>query len=196
MRVFIKSLPIIMLLVSCADNDSRYRDTRILERPPIINASKQAGEPHISDNSKITKKRHGNGLGEDVSMTDTTPQQLIIKQPFDDAWSTLGNALRQSEIKITDREHDKGLYYVTYDPEKSFFSRKHNDAVYVLTLENDGAETKITVTLGNAAEQNSSGSRSGQGAVDQDNSAIPTTEGAEKLLQSLYETIRDDLKEE
>ena len=39
----------------------------------------------------------------------------MIKQPFDDAWNTLGLALKQSEIEITDREHDKGLYYVSYD---------------------------------------------------------------------------------
>lgn len=196
MRVFIKTLLIILLLVSCGGNDSRYRDTHLLERPPTLTVSKHAGESRVIDNSKITKKRHGKGLGEDVYLTTTTPPQLIIKQPFDDAWGTLGLALRQSELKITDREHDKGLYYVSYDPEKSFFSRKHNDAIYVLTLENNGAETTMTVSLGNSAEQSSSGRRSGQDDLAKDSSATPSANGAEKLLQLLFETMRDNLKEE
>jgi uncharacterized lipoprotein len=196
MGVIIKSLLLAVALVSCASEDSRYRDTAMLERPPALAVSKQAGEPSRTDNSVIPKKRDVTGLGSDVFMTTTTPPQLRIKQSFDDAWNTLGLALKQSEIEITDREHDKGLYYVTYDPEKSFFNRKHNEAIYVLTLEKDGAETKITATLGNAAEQTSSGSRSEHRDLVKDNSATQPADGAEKLLKSLYETIRDDLKEE
>jgi uncharacterized lipoprotein len=128
-------------------------------------------------------------------MTTTSPPQLKIKQPFDDAWNTLGLALKQSEIEITDREHDKGLYYVSYDSSGSFFSKKQNEVIYVLTVENDGAETKITATLGNAAEQTNS-SRGVHRSSSNENSAAQSTDGAEKLLQSLYETIRDDLKEE
>jgi len=196
MRVFVKSLLITVMLVSCGGNDSRYRDTQLLERPPSIVVTKPAGEPRIIDNSKIPKKKYEKGLGSDVSMSTTTPPQLIIKQSYDDAWSTLGIALKQSEIEITDREHDKGLYYVSYDPEHSFFSNKHDQSIYVLTVENEGAETKISATLGNATEQSSAGKRSEQGGHAQDDSATPSAEGAEKLLQSLYETIRDDLKEE
>jgi uncharacterized lipoprotein len=121
---------------------------------------------------------------------------LRIKQSLDDAWSTLGLALKQSDIEITDREHDKGLYYVLYDPEKSFFSGKHNEAIYVLTVESDGAETVVSAILGNAAEQSSAGGRSKKRGADKDNSSEQLADGAEKLLQSLYESIRDDLKEE
>lgn len=128
-------------------------------------------------------------------MTTTTPSQLIIKQPFDDAWSSLGLALKQSEIEITDREHDKGLYYVSYDSSGSFFSNKQNEVIYVLKVESDGAETKVTAALGNAAEQTSSGSR-GEDYSSPTDSASRSDDGAEKLLQSLYETLRDDLKEE
>ena len=122
MQVIAKSLLLSLGLVSCGTSeDSRYRDTAMLERPPALAVSKQAGEPRITDNSTIPKKRDETGLGSDVYMTTTTPPQLIIKQPFDDAWNTLGLALKQSEIEITDREHDKGLYYVTYDPEQLLF---------------------------------------------------------------------------
>lgn len=184
-------------LVSCSGEvDRRYRDNEMLERPPTLAVNKKAGDQNIIDESKISKKRHEKGLGSDVYMTTTTPAQLKIKQPIDDAWNTLGFALKQSEIKITDSERDKGLYYVSYDPEKSYFSREPNEATYVLTVEADGAETKITAALGNAAEQASSGGRSEARGLVEDNSAAQPSEGAEKLLQSLYETIRDDLKEE
>ena len=197
MQVIAKILLLSLGLVSCGiSEDSRYRDTAVLERPPELTVTKQAGELRINDNSTIPKKRDETGLGSDVSMTTTTPSQLIIKQPFDDAWSTLGLALKQSDIEITDREHDKGLYYVSYDPGSSFFSKKQNEEIYVLTLERDGDETKITATLGNAAEQTNSGSHGEHRSPSSDNSATGSTDGAEKLLQSLYETIRDDLKEE
>ena len=197
MQAFVKILLLSLVLVSCGTSeDRRYRDTAMLERPPALAGSKQAGEPRITDNSSIPKKRDEPGLGADVYMTTTTPPQLRIKQPFDDAWNTLGLALKQSEIEITDREHDKGLYYVTYNPDTSFFSNKHDEAIYVLTVEKDGTETKITATLGNANEQISAGSRGHHLGSAEDNSANQSTDGAEKLLQSLYETIRDDLKEE
>jgi uncharacterized lipoprotein len=197
MQVIAKILLLSLGLVSCGTSeDSRYRDTAMLERPPALVVSKQAGEPNITDNSTIPKKRNEKGLGSDVYMTTTSPPQLGIKQPFDDAWNTLGLALKQSKIEITDREHDKGLFYVIYDPENSFFSTKHNEAIYVLTVEKDDAETKITAILGNAAEQSSAGSRNEHRGLTKDNSATQPPNGAEKLLQSLYETIRDDLKEE
>ena len=168
----------------------------MLERPPAIAADRQNGEPVVADNSAIPKKRDEPGLGSDVYLTTTIPPQLKIKQPFDDAWHTLGLALKQSKIEITDREHDKGLYYVTYDPDTSFFSRKHNEAIYVLTVEKDSAETKITAALGSTSEQSSAGSRDKHREFVKDNSATQPADGPEKLLQSLYETIRDDLKAE
>lgn len=197
MQAIAKILLMTLGLVSCGTSeDSRYRDTAMLERPPVLDVSKQTDKPRVTDNSTIPKKKDETGLGSDVYMTATTPPQLRIKQPFDDAWNTLGLALKQSEIKVTDREHDKGLYYVSYDPESSFFSRKQSEAIYVLTVEKDGAETKITATLGNAAEQTSSASHGEHRELVKDNSETQPADGAEKLLQSLYKTIRDDLKEE
>ena len=196
MQAITKILLMCPILVSCGSSvDTRYRDTAMLERPPALSSSKKAGDPQpITDNSRISKKRHEKGLGADVYMTTTTPPQMKIKQSFDEAWNTLSLALKQSGIKITDSEHDKGLYYVAYDSEKSFFSRKHDEAVYLLTLETEDEESKVSASLGNATEQTSSGGRNRGSAKD--NSASPSIDGAEKLLQSLYETIRDDLKEE
>jgi uncharacterized lipoprotein len=196
MSVFFKSILLAMLLVACGGKDSRYRDTQMLEHPPALAVSKPAGELRVTDNSKVPKRREKSGLGADVYLTTSTPPQLKIRQPLDDAWSTLGLAIKQSKIEITDREHDKGLYYVLYDPEKSLFSRKNNEAVYVITLESDGAESTITATLGNTAEQSSAGGRGKNRSAVKDNSATQLADGAEKLVKSLYETMQNDLKEE
>jgi uncharacterized lipoprotein len=196
-----KSFSLILLLVifsvSCSTTeDSRYRDTEILERPPTVAVEKKAGESPEIDNSVIPRKKYKMGLGSDVYMTESTPTKLKIKQPIDDAWYTLNLALKQSEIKITDHERDKGFYYVSYKP-SSFFEnvaglleKQHDEqdgAIYLLTVKEDGAETEVTAGIANASEQSSSAKNGAQRA---------TAEGAEDLLQQVYKTLRYDLKED
>jgi uncharacterized lipoprotein len=192
MQAIIKSLPLIMVLVSCSGNDTRYRDTQMLERPPTLAISKKAGESHIIDESAIPKKRHETGLGSEVYMIESTPMQLKIKKPFDYAWRVLEMALKQSQIQIIDHRQDKGLYYVYYkqkdllESATSLFKKnqegEHHEANYVLTVKEDKAETKILATLFNAAEQDSH-----DDAANSD---------AEALLWVLYKALHDDLKEE
>jgi uncharacterized lipoprotein len=192
MQAIIKSLPLIMILVSCGGKDTRYRDTQMLERPPTLSVRKKAEEPPIVDDSKIPKKQHEMGLGSDVYMIESTPMQLKIKKPFDYAWRVLEMALKQSQIKIIDHRQDKGLYYVYYKQKNLFetaaslFKKnqddEHHEANYLLTVKEDRAETKITATPFNAAEQDSNDE-----AANSD---------SEALLWVLYKTLRDDLKEE
>jgi uncharacterized lipoprotein len=195
MRVIVKSLLLIGFLVSCGTTEqSRYRDTEALERPPVVAHSSPAKEQRVVDTSSIPKKKDSTGLGSDVYQS--TPLQLTIKQPFDEAWTTLGRALKQSGIKVTDHERDKGFYYVTQDTADrtgffakatAFLSDDPDPAIYLLTLKNDGAETAVTATVANATEQNS---------VTDDSAPPPSIEGAENLMQALFKTLRDTLKEE
>jgi uncharacterized lipoprotein len=193
MHVIAKVLLLIPILVSCGTpEDKRYRDTAMLERPPVLATKKKPEEPHIIDNSKITKKRHETGLGPDVYMIESTPMLLKIKKPLDDAWRILESALKQSQIKIVDHREDKGLYYVYYRQKSLFenaaslFKKKdedeHDEANYVLTVKADRDETKITANPFDATEQ------------DSDEDVADT--GAEALLWALYKTLHDDLKEE
>ena len=46
-----------VLLVGCMGEDPRYRDTRALERPPILAVDKSA-EPILEDDSVIPLKKH------------------------------------------------------------------------------------------------------------------------------------------
>lgn len=195
MRVIVKSLLLIVFLVSCGTTEeSRYRDTESLERPPVVTTS-PSREQRVVDNSSIPKRKDSTGLGSDVYRN--SPTQLTIRQPFGDAWSTLSRALKQSGIKITDHERDKGLYYVTQAQDKedstgffakvgSFFS--NDPTIYLLSVKGDGEATIVTATVANASEQSS--------AAAKDGAPEPAAQSPEDLLQLLFNTLHDKLEEE
>ena len=195
MRIIIKSLLITIALVSCGTTkDARYRDTAMLERPPILPITRQPGEQRITDNSSIPKKSDETGLGSAVYMTTTTPPQLKIKQPFDQAWETLNQALQMNKIKITDHDRNKGLLYVRtgasslLEMAKSFLLNEQKESNYLLTVTKDGAETTITVTANTTDQSGSYGYQDGYYEEPVDIS--------QELLEKLYKTIHDDLVEE
>lgn len=192
MNVIVKSLLLAGFLVSCGTTEeSRYRDTEALERPPTV-LSSPTKEQRAVDDSSIPRKKDTTGLGSDVYQN--APAQLTIKQPFDDAWNTLSRALKQSGLKITDHERDKGLYYVTQETEETtgFFAKassffRDDNAIYLLTVKSEGEETTVTAALANATEQSSAA---------KDGAPQSSAEGAEDLLQLLFKTLRDKLEEE
>ncbi len=194
MRPLVKTLLLPLFLASCGTaEETRYRSTDDLERPPIVANNSPTREERAVDNSSIPRKKDSTGLGTDVYQN--SPLQLTIKQPFDQAWNTLNRAFKQGGIKITDHERDKGLYYVTRDltdPTEStgflakmgsFFS--NDAAVYLLTVKQEGEETTVASAIANATEQSSAAKKGN-----------PTPEGAEELLQLLFKTLRDKLEEE
>lgn len=200
MQAIIKGLLIGMLLVSCAGKDSRYRDTELLERPPTLAVEKGIYEQTIEpDESVIPKKSDKLGLGSDVYLVESKPLQLKIKRSFDDSWRSLGLALKQNHIKITDHDHEKGLYYVYYSPKGLFQNAvtwfqdekedEHHDANFLLKIEPESGEIKITATPINGAGLSSSSDNEGDYG-----SSVTTDE--EDLLHNLYYTLHDDLKEE
>jgi hypothetical protein len=196
MRIIIKCFLLAFTLASCGTTkDARYRDTAMLERPPILPIIRQPGEQRITDNSTIPKKTDETGLGEAVYMTTTTPPQLKIKQPFDEAWKTLNQALKQNDLKITDQERNKGHLYVQYgsnslfEKAKSFLINEQKESNYLLTVKKEGSETTITVATAKTTEETSS-YNSSDGYYEE------PVDISQKLLEKIYTTIRDDLKEE
>lgn len=201
MQKFVKSILVSLLIVSCGTTEKiAYRDTAKLELPPALRSDKPVVNLSEVDDSAIPEKKAKTGLGDAVYMTASKPSTLKIKQNFNNAWNTLESALKQSEIKITDRELDKGLYYVTYDPDDyvpedealadrltAFFTDEYSKANYVLTVTADGSETQISAAIADKAD-----------ADDQQDKKNDSdkTDGAEKLLLFIFETMRDDLVEE
>ncbi len=194
MRLLVINFLLTLVLISCSGTEeNRYRNTDDLERPPIITNTNPTREERAVDDSAIPRRKNTTGLDTDVYQN--SPLQITVKQPFDKAWNTLDRAFKQGDIKVTDQERDKGLYYVTRDLTDSnesqgilakvgsFFG--NDSAVYLLTVKNEGPETSVTASAANATEQNSA-------AKD----GSPTPEGAEELLSSLFKILRDKLEEE
>jgi uncharacterized lipoprotein len=184
-----------LILISCGTSeDSRYRDTALLERPPTLVIPKRSEVPSEVDESSIPKKQEP-GLGEQVYLTTSTPPKLIIRKPFDKAWNNLLQAVKQNEIKITDQERNKGHLYVGYDGAgffdkvAKFIKDGHKTTVYQLFIEENGAETAITASMASKTEQStSSANPDGYNEKPADESQI--------LLETLFKTIHDDLVED
>lgn len=202
-------------LAACGSNDDpRYRSTELLERPPVLITHKVAAEEAavdadapaatgaapvteaepavVKDDSVVPKVKHKRGLKDDVYVTPSKPPVLNIKQPLGMAWDTLKLALTQSEIKVTDSVRDKGLFFVSYNPKSLFGAvtslivKEEKQVIYVITVEPNGQETRVSVKKASEAEQNSElDARS----IDQD-----AADDAEALLYQLFETLHDDLK--
>ncbi len=195
-----KKLKVILfcfLLDACTAHDSRYRDTAMLEKPPELNAN---NEIKIIDTSSVKQDIEGTGLGNLVYLKSNNPPLLIIKQPFDVAWQTLGNALRADKLEITDKEHDTGRYFVTYDPDKisaddssflnktlSYFDDNNNEERYVLTVKDNGLETEVTAANNSEPKQSSKND-------ENDKLTTQPSDGAQKLLLSIFKTMSERSK--
>jgi uncharacterized lipoprotein len=207
-----------LLLTACASDDPRYRDTTVLEKPPTLVTEKQeaaAAEAENaapdSDEDQDDEPKAKKGLGDRVvSISETPPLVLAIKQPFDMAWNSLKQALIQSGIEVTDLEHDKGKYYVSYDAdsyvsehgsliEKSLglFSDDYAKRAYVLTVSSEGSATKVTAAPGKEAEFRKRTTEHDKEAADDTAAAEAdkSADGADNLLRSIYLTLKNDLHE-
>jgi uncharacterized lipoprotein len=196
MRITFKNfIPAVLLtatLVSCGTTEeARYRDTSMLEKPPTLISNRPVEEQKEADSSAESEGEAKTGLGTKVYMTDSNSPSLIIKQPFDEAWSTLAQALKQQDIEVVDRNRELKAYYLTFDPDDydpestfSFFKDDYAKEDYLLKLEDRGGETAISAE---AVDKPKPDSASDEGRP---------TDGAERLLKSLHETLRDDLIKE
>lgn len=185
-----------MMLVACTTTDnSRYQDNANLERPPELPIDKQAVEQVATNEIEPPKRRHGKGLGPDVYMVEDSPTELKIKRSFDEAWSLLSRAIQHNDIKVTDQDRSKGFYYVAYNgggffsSAASLFDDGQDKSTYLLKVESQGEETRVTASLANKDEQSDSGSLK-DGIAD-----YPENKSS-KLLELLYDTLHDNVKDE
>lgn len=197
MRFYLKSVLVSLCLVSCGTvEDPHYRDTSRLELPPNLQPGRESIQQKTSDEEGVIRDSDGRkGLGSLVSMSAAEPPTLKLEQPFDVAWNTLASAFRQSKLEIRDRDRDKGLYYVEFDPDDyvpedasvlgrmgNLLADDYSKAVYVLTVTREDGETAVTAAKASSAEQGGLA-----GAVDEKEKP----DGAERLLSFLYRKLRD-----
>ncbi len=180
-------------LVACgAVENSRYRDTAPLERPPTLALQKTTQNTIVDDS--VEPKKQIAGLDEKVSLLDESPKKLLLKLPIMEAWQTFGTALRQSNIKITDYDKAKHLYYVSYKSQGmlngiiGFLNKEASEVIYLLTLEPKDSETLISATLASNHEQRESANNNPDGVYEN------PAEDSDGLIESLYHLLRDDVK--
>ncbi|MGR8979900.1 MAG: outer membrane protein assembly factor BamC [Gammaproteobacteria bacterium] len=190
-------------LVSCADTDPRYKDTTMLERPPHMQAIHPAEERKTGEDSANAEPKVMTGLGDNVSMTPhAKPPAIRLKQAFDEAWVTLGRALKQLELEISDRNREEKVYYVKYDPDDfrpedagilsaigSSFKNDFAEETYILRVEPENSDTAITAELGDKADPE-------VGVDGKESEPRARSDGSLNLLKTVYKMLHDDLKPE
>ena len=188
-------LVLISGLVACgAVENSRYRNTVMLEKPPVLTLQK-APKNAVIDDSIEPKKQLG-GLDEKVVFLDESPSKLLLKLPVIDAWRLLGTAMRQSDMKVTDYDKAKHLYYVSYKSQGmlsgivGFLNKDVSEVIYLLTLEPKDDETVIRDTLASNHEQRESANNNPDGVYEN------PAEDSNGLIEHLFHVLRDDVKTE
>ncbi len=179
-------------LVACGSiENSRYRNTAMLEKPPTLALQKTPQNAVIDDS--IEPKKQVGGLDEKVVLLDESPKKLVLKQSISESWRTVGTALRQSDIKITDTDKAKYSYYVSYKLQGilknilSALNEEETKTVYLVTLTPQNGDTLIQASLANRNEQRSQNA---------DENVMQVTDDSEGLVESLYHLLRDDVKTE
>jgi len=185
-----------LLITACSDSvNTRYKDTSHLEIPPVLVIAEQ---PKQATQAKEVDEK--TGLGRVVSLSGPTAQPILkIKKIFDRSWNIVEQGLNLSEIEITDKNRDKGVFYVKFDPDQKsskdsgvmdnlsffFFKDEYEEAAYKLTVQWRDSDTEVSVER---IEQDED-SLLDDGEDDFEN---PIDSGA-MLINALYKTIRDDL---
>jgi uncharacterized lipoprotein len=177
-----------------------------------------AAPPSSDEDREEAEAKIKKGLGDQaVSISDAPPLVLTIRQPFDSAWNLLKRAMIQSGIEVTDLEHNQGKFYVSYDADSyvsehgsviektvGLFSDDYAKQAYVLTVSPEDSVTKVTAAPGKDAEYrkradpDADPDADGEAVGDSGASAAEKSpgDGADKLLRSLYLTLKDDLRED
>ncbi len=195
MSIVFKSIGVVIILlfiVACGKN-RKYQDNSSLEKPPTLAITKIINAPAVNETNPDT------GLNDAVILIDAT--HLNLKQPFDQAWTTLETALEFNRIEISDRNRETGDYFINYDPDNT--QNKESEFLDNLTFflfkdDYEEAPYKITLTK-NKQGVNISAEKLEQFQIDllDDGDEISfddkTNDGVNKLIRYLYRTLKSDL---
>lgn len=190
-------IPLLLNACSKASNP-KYKDTSKLEMPPaVINVEKAKVQMAKKEELKDDKK----GLGKVVSLSGPSEQPVIkIKKMFDRSWNIVEQGLSMNEIKITDKNRDKGVFYLKFDPDNhqedkdsgvfdsltSFlFQDDYDEAAYELKVIWRDSDTEVSVK---SINQEDSGLLD-----DTDDEFEASVDPGAKLIKVLFKTMRDDL---
>lgn len=188
-----------LLLNACSNTSNpKYKDNSKLEMPPVIvNEDKAKAQMMQKDEPKEDKK----GLGKVVSLSGPSEQPIIkIKKMFDRSWNIVEQGLNMNEIKITDKNRDKGVFYLKFDPDNHqadkdsgafdnltffLFQDDYDETAYELKVIWRDSDTEVSVKPINQEESSL--------LDDTDDEFESSVDSGAKLIQVLFKTIKDDL---
>lgn len=191
---------VLPLVISCSNSKSVYNQkTELLEVPPRMTIVEQTVRETPSEEDKKEPEQKGLG-GETVSFSQTDQQATLkIKKTFDRSWEIIKQALSLKNIKVTDKDREQGIFYVTYDTDQQqsddasfmdkmsffFFDDDELESSYKLTAKWKESTTDVTSVLVKAEEND---------LLDDGEDDIETpSDHGNLLLKTLYKTIKDDL---
>jgi hypothetical protein len=186
----------VFLLTACAQSSKNYYDISELEKPPQLEIVPAKAESSLQTEADAEKKGES-GLKDAVKLENDS--ELQIKLTFDQTWKLLATALKLSDIEVTDLDHEKGQYYVLFDPDNAdtkkgesenfltaFFSaNSYPQGRYLLTLTEKEHEIIVRAEFLEYLTEHSSQ----DGYAD----ATPSEKGVAMLMKKLYNTLHDEL---
>ncbi len=176
-------------LTACSSITKEYRDTSYLEKPPKLVIVEKLEDSEVVKDEPLNK---------DVFLDDIeTPPVLHVKKLFDRSWELLAQELEKQKIEITDKNRDKGYYYVKFQPDEAeghifggmkilLFEDSYTLADYRIHLMWNESTTEIRVKLLSEEEDIS---------FDDEDKDEQILDGSEKLINVLYEGIEARLSE-
>jgi uncharacterized lipoprotein len=186
---------VFLWLVACSDVKTIvYKDTSDLETPPEMEIVEKPKE-QVEENQEIEDM----GLGDLVSLAGTEDKPVIkIKKMFDRSWELVEQAIKLNEIEVTDKNREKGVFYVLFDPDDqssespksttfSFFGGEYDEGTYQITVVWRESDTEVTAEL--VIDTHSDLLDDEEDKEDFEG----TVAGGDHLLKTLYKTLRHDL---
>ncbi|MCK5831224.1 MAG: outer membrane protein assembly factor BamC [Methylococcales bacterium] len=168
---------------------------KIVKKPKIqVIEKKEEKEEEIVENK---------GLGESIILVGTEKKPIIkIKKTFDRSWEIVDQALKLNEIKIKDKDRERGVFFVKYDPDDQnadesslvdkmtffMFKDEYAEASYKLTVAWQESDTEVIAEMVDSETNDLL-----DDGEDDDNNDDGTTDSGGKLLDVLYKTIKVDL---
>lgn len=112
--------------------DRNYHDTRHLEVPPDLEV-----EQSIADVGGVREPSIATTSKDNIVLDDTIPSdhKIIIRQNFDRSWHLVNQALETKDFNIKDKNRDKGMFFIKFDPDdftdRSWFVSAVNAVLFI-----------------------------------------------------------------
>lgn len=200
---YLPFLLVLLTMIACAGVKTvEYKDTSELEKPPEMEIAVKP-KPPVEEKQEIkgtdTDIDTDTGLGDIVSLAEADDKSVIkIKKTFDRSWELVEQAIKLNEIEVTDKNREKGVFYVLFDPDDqsseetkessfSFFGGEYEEGAYKINVAWHENNTEVSAELLSDSQEE----------LLDDAEDIEDFEGTvaadDHLIKTLYKTLRHDL---